>query len=932
MFLFTLVIWNGFGIVRSESAGPWNGSSMIDLLISKDDLDNRSKNASSKWPFCVLYRDPNAPSSRLEEKFMQFWQSSESSSFRENWNVAAFNLKKGISFWEDHPGILPALHCHIWTASSPVNYPVSSVTQITTQSLLRWFKSVKKLFASRIITPITSVSLPNTLEDQGGLTLVGIPGRLHHQTVEKDLIKVAKRWKKRIKVYVVIPQTEVEMNITKEFSVSQLPAVIIFSSKEGEERRLVSVLKGVHEVSERSLEVSLVALCSHAVHLNTDNFAKEILETKHPQPPTVVCFYSPRSSHTLNYLSGFHRAYDTFSKMSLSVRFGILNIAEYPQVVSRYVNASNVYSVPFTVVFWQEREKTSQRFSIKQQVFDRGIPTPLLLYNFLKMSMTLILSVSLNDDNVYNPWKESSDVKNVCYPQLREDTCGVDADNTTVARASLGQIDPVYGPALPPNWKRTKIQDRKTFKPMTFQFNYVTDKTWASLIEQSSVEPVMPYTSVPTKHPSQLFSVTLVVFLIDGCSYCVNIMPTMQRIARDAKFVGASLYIHNCSSDPLACHRYGITGYPTLTAFRSLSWSAVGSCSSSQSTYLRLDYHGPVITRNVMEWLSNISQPAVDKSFLFTSLPDMDVDVRLVGTIYTRTLARRYLAPSLINKWYPFQCFQLVCELLFGRVPCHATYTKDVVDDGTKLKAKEADLVLSKLELQRNDGVRAKVFQLGRNMEYTINTQRDSRLHMFHEIHRYDLPKNFKCEYDHKRCTDVVLRFVHDHRRLPVLHMTSAAFHTKLGSDEDASFEPFAHNLPMLLALAHKENITKSSSFYRELTEAAYAMYRDMVFVILDIDEFAHWASRFVPKDYHARNAFGRLPEDVPALYHYPRLCIVQPDDHQHASFYPPVKELQELGPSVQARLDRINSQEIIKFVQDYLRDPAAAVVKTEFF
>lgn len=62
-----------------------------------------------------------------------------------------------------------------------------------------------------------------------------------------------------------------------------------------------------------------------------DNFAKEILETKHPQPPTVVCFYSPRSSPTLNYLSGFHRAYDTFSKMSLSVRFGILNIAEYPQ-------------------------------------------------------------------------------------------------------------------------------------------------------------------------------------------------------------------------------------------------------------------------------------------------------------------------------------------------------------------------------------------------------------------------------------------------------------------------------------------------------------------------------------------------------------------------------------------------------------------------
>ena len=72
-------------------------------------------------------------------------------------------------------------------------------------------------------------------------------------------------------------------------------------------------------------------MCSIQTGIFQDNFAKEILETKHPLPPTVVCFYSPRSSHTLNYLSGFHRAYDTFSKMRLSVRFGILNIAEYPQ-------------------------------------------------------------------------------------------------------------------------------------------------------------------------------------------------------------------------------------------------------------------------------------------------------------------------------------------------------------------------------------------------------------------------------------------------------------------------------------------------------------------------------------------------------------------------------------------------------------------------
>ena len=52
--------------------------------------------------------------------------------------------------------------------------------------------------------------------------------------------------------------------------------------------------------------------------------------------------------------------------------------------------------------------------------------------------------------------------------------------------------------------------DRATFKPKKFQFSYVTDKTWSSLIEQSSVGPVKSYSSLTTKHPSQFFSVALV--------------------------------------------------------------------------------------------------------------------------------------------------------------------------------------------------------------------------------------------------------------------------------------------------------------------------------------------------------------------------------------------------------------------------------------
>ncbi len=82
----------------------------------------------------------------------------------------------------------------------------------------------------------------------------------------------------------------------------------------------------------------------------------------------------------------------------------------------------------------------------------------------------------------------------------------------------------------------------------------------------------------------------------------VEIRERLREITNDQQpfvcFTGASVFVHNCSSDPLTCERYGITGYPTLTAFRSLSWSAVARCSSSHSTYLRLDYHGPVVVSN----------------------------------------------------------------------------------------------------------------------------------------------------------------------------------------------------------------------------------------------------------------------------------------------------------------------------------------------
>ena len=51
------------------------------------------------------------------------------------------------------------------------------------------------MFALRV-PPLTSDSLSNVIESHGGYTLVGVPGHLHHQTVENNLNKV-----RRLKAY-----------------------------------------------------------------------------------------------------------------------------------------------------------------------------------------------------------------------------------------------------------------------------------------------------------------------------------------------------------------------------------------------------------------------------------------------------------------------------------------------------------------------------------------------------------------------------------------------------------------------------------------------------------------------------------------------------------------------------------------------------------
>ena len=56
----------------------------------------------------------------------------------------------------------------------------------------------------------------------------------------------------------------------------------------------------------------------------------------------------------------------------------------------------------------------------------------------------------------------------------------------------------------------------------------------------------------------------------------------------------------NCTSDPGVCQDNGITGYPTISAFRGLGWLGSDHCiteKAKKNPYTRIDYHGVLLVR-----------------------------------------------------------------------------------------------------------------------------------------------------------------------------------------------------------------------------------------------------------------------------------------------------------------------------------------------
>ena len=73
-------------------------------------------------------------------------------------------------------------------------------------------------------------------------------------------------------------------------------------------------------------------------------------------------------------------------------------------------------------------------------------------------------------------------------------------------------------------------------------------------------------------------------------------------------------------------------------------------------------------------------------------------DVVLLATLYPHSLARQYLPQiSGPDSWYPFECFRVACERLYGKATCYAAITKNLQKRDVEFSKEEQRMVVTQV-------------------------------------------------------------------------------------------------------------------------------------------------------------------------------------------------------------------------------------------
>ncbi|GFS21707.1 protein disulfide-isomerase [Elysia marginata] len=673
----------------------------------------------------------------------------------------------------------------------------------------------------------------------------------------KSLVKEALDKSFSVAHILVHPHSENARRLRGFLNLPLHSSILVATSSLNKKGKEVLIFKEKDIIAEK-ISVESFAHLSQIKHLNVTNFQWEAMTVKRSERfrPYIVIFYAWWTKHVGSYLRLLKNSVEEMQQLSIRARFALVNVAQEKKVISRYIDVRHFKSIPFIAVFQREKGKDT----VNQTVIHLSHPSTFYLWQALREKRVWL----------YDAWD-----------RLWE-----------------------YSPYLTLDYTHPTLEKRMAkLKGIPI----LTEALWDAVMERSQI-------STESLNQETDIYITLLAFIQDGCGSCHKKMQTFQEVYKELRKRGnARLLMVNCSKDSSLCEDLGVKGFPTVSAFRSFAAIVTARCSihPPEKPYLRRDYHGPISTDNLILWVESLSTNGV--SFAgFTDIgdtSDMVDDVRLVATVIPKFSNYLPLAPGgERNYFYSPRCLRLACERLFGLASCHIVNSREIPPgEFTKANQGKSGMVVTEITFERRDGVSLSLMKLGKSILRLIEKETVSDLHLFHSPHQYSLGPKQTCEEDHDLCTQTIVTFVRDHLRLPVTQLTSEIFHTK-------NNPVFEVDKPVLIALSHAQNLTRTSTFMKLLEFVARRLYHNVTVTALDADQFPAWAGSFVP--YHYPGLFMDSADGGP-LHIYPRICLVTWKDHKRAAFYPPLQNVFNstiLGQLKLQQTDKMAVQPVEKF------------------
>ncbi|XP_063962278.1 uncharacterized protein LOC129271073 [Lytechinus pictus] len=907
---------------------------------------------STHSPVCILFTQKDLDFD-LEGKFSKLWDKLSTYPMFQNWKVGAYDVADGPLRGLSPPFALPSLRCYVGTAE-PEDYS----GRPNLKMLLQWFRFLAHKYHNRMMEANID-SLQKAASDGRKLTILAFPGEEKHFEIERMLLEFKSSHPSNLQLFIVHPGSANESSLQNKFNIAVEPTILAL--KKGDKR--LRVLQRIEEplVTPKFVEPFIISQTSPAVTLTVNNFQKEVFGGGGGgATPILVCFYTHWAEGVVPYLNAFVESVKAFKDHGAKLGFGIVDVEEQQDIVPRWVNARGIDGIPFILLFRRKSDIGKGKF-LHQLALPKGANTLAAIESFLKENNVTLESVDGGPFH-YPTWVastfdmelsmgESSLIAPTCISALNTSIEGVEyiwgegpsiinkvcetEDNTIIDDPRDAKVTVEV---------KDILSQKTSVSSCIGSIDRLTDATWSAVIEMSHAgmkpEDLQALMNIhKTSRKKDKPQTSLVFFIQDGCGSCRRQQAMFERVAEAVKFVdGGSAYILNCTSDPVTCDHHQVRGFPTVIAFRTFGQHSSERCLSPDhhEHTLRMDYHGLLQEKELMEWFSEVALPRVQiKTLQQIKQEQKHTNVILLATVYPLSLASQYLrSVGGVNSWYPQDCFLVACERLYGKARCYAAYGENIRTKDRERTSKEERLIVGKVEMLRQDGVSSKIITSGRSLIAALQAEADSQIHKFHTPHRYNLRSGQRCEDDHAGCTDLITEFVEDHSRLPVTHLTITSFHaySSVGFDTKHRGSVFKSGLPVLIAFATREQMEEGAEFQQALLSSAYDLYQDLVFTWVDVEEFPRWVAQFVPVYYQRLilEHIDEITEEIlPSLFVYPRLCLVRPNDHRHAAFFPSAKGFSLTSKLVGRTVDK---DDILWFAKNFLKNPEEMLMETERF